>query len=98
MKEPSILDDLAAKHGWADRDPMTLTEPLKRRRAPRQCHCSQASQTPRLDLSERLVRCACCRQEIPKSCRRRDVVWLRGLLRLEPDQLDVDSIAHLLFT
>ena len=92
----SILDDLDARYSWSARDPGNLCIPLKAAAKQPECHCGPDRQDPRLDLSDRHVRCFTCLRVIPASCKRRQVTWLRSLLKLPPDQLDLDSITDLL--
>ena len=90
----SLLDRLAAE--VEGRDPGNLCQPLKRREAPSYCYCPADVQEARLALSQRLVICGRCRREIEPSCKRRQVVWLRSLLKLSPEHFDAESIADLI--
>ena len=90
----SLLDRITAE--FEGRDPGNLTQPLKRLHSPSYCHCPAGVQEARLSLSQRLVICGRCRREIEPSCKRRQVVWLRGLLKLDPEHFDAESIADLI--
>ena len=102
---PSILDEASARHDWAARDPMTLTLPLRKVPTPSYCRCVSnnknhylGGQQPRIDLSERVIRCATCRREIPASCKRRQVSWLRSLMNAPEGHTDFDSISDLIWS
>lgn len=90
----SLLDRLAAE--VEGRDPGNLTQPLKQPKAPSCCYCPVGVQEARLALSQRLVVCGHCRREIEPSCKRRQVTWLRSLLKLSPEHFDAESIADLI--
>ena len=103
MKQPSILDDLNARHAWRTRDPGTICLPLRAETREPECHCGPApqkhrlgGQRPLIDLEAREVVCGTCLKRVPDSCRRREVQHLRSLLRLRDEQLDLDSIRDLL--
>lgn len=90
----SLLDRITAE--VEGRDPGNLTQPLKRLPSPSYCRCAPDAQEARIDLSQRLVVCGRCRREIEPSCKRRQVSWLRGFLKLNPEHFDAESIADLI--
>ena len=90
----SLLDRLAAE--VEGRDPGNLCQPLKRLPTPLYCRCAPNAMQARIDLSQRLVVCGRCRREIDPSCKRRQVVWLRSLLKLSSEHFDAESIADLI--
>ena len=81
-------------------DPGSLLKPMGKVSAPPICHCLPPQKgrlggmQPRMDLSTSEVRCATCMKVIGPSCRRREMVHLRGLLKLletHPNMVDLDD-------
>ena len=102
MSEPSILDLKADHHNWAERDPHSLCEPLRRPKPEFHCHCPVPSKgqgggmRPVIDLEQRKVVCLVCRRPVGKGCRSAAVRHLRGLLNANPGHVDWGSIPDLL--
>lgn len=90
----SIIAEVAERRGWGSED--ILTKPVKKK-VPT-CNCPAPTrnrlggQQARIDLSQGIVRCASCMKPVAESCKRRDVVWLRSLLKLPPEQQDFESV------
>ena len=103
----TILDDAMQARGWNPADdpgsllvkyPKPKTEPI--------CHCPQphkhrlGGMDPSIDLELGVIRCRTCLREIGPGCRTREVMWLRGLLKLsqtQPEHFDVASIPDKIF-
>ena len=104
----SILDGAAAARGWdpAD-DPGNICIKYPAPKAERQCHCPAKSKRnhlngmkPMLDLEEEVIRCGHCFAPVGPGCHTREVMWLRGLLKLSqtnPEHFDAASIPDKIF-
>ena len=97
----TILDAAMANKGWDKvTDPHSLLVKMPEPKQPPICHCPPAEKgrlggmTPRMDLETMECRCNTCRKVIGPACRRREVVHLRGLLKLletHPEMVDLDD-------
>ena len=89
-------------------DPGTLTKPMIKPKAERQCHCPVKTKRnhlngmkPMLDLEEEVIRCGHCFAPVGPGCHTREVMWLRGLLKLsqtQPEHFDAASIPDKIFS
>ena len=104
----TILDDAMEARGWnREDDPGSLLVKYPKARADRQCHCPAKSKLnhlngmkPMLDLEEEVIRCGHCFAPVGPGCRTREVMWLRGLLKLsqtQPEHFDAASIPDKIF-
>ena len=88
-------------------DPGTLTKPMGQPKAERQCHCPAKSKRnhlngmkPMLDLEEEVIRCGHCFAPVGLGCHTREVIRVRGLLKLsqtQPEHFDAASIPDKIF-
>ena len=87
-------------------DPGNLCLPMRKPKDPPICHCPQphkhrlGGMDPSIDLELGVIRCRTCLREIGPGCRTREVMWLRGLLKLsqtQPEHFDVASIPDKIF-
>ena len=97
----TIIDAAMERKGW-DRstDPHNLCAPMPKPKAEPICHClprvanQLGGMTPKMDLETMECRCGVCLKVIGPACRRREVVHLRGLLKLletHPEMVDLDD-------
>ena len=103
MTEPTIMEMFAAKTGYtAERDPHTLTLPMRKAKLQPECHCPPPAknmlggQVPAIDRAKGVIRCRSCLKPIPTRCKRRNVLHLRGLLNAPEGRTDWASIRDLL--
>jgi len=81
-------------------DPGNLCLPMGKPKTQPICHCPPMQKgrlggmTPKMDLETMECRCSVCMKVVGPACRRREVVHLRGLLKLletHPEMVDLDD-------
>ena len=103
----SILDEAAARHDWATRDPHSIALPLKGRSHEPKCCCptnhkrtSLGGCKPMIDLKAEVLRCRNCTKVIGSNRKTKQVSWLRSLLEVyldKPEHFDEESIKELIW-
>lgn len=94
----NLIEARAKSCGWGDE---TILEKVKSPKLPPMCHCPPrvanrfGGMDPAIDLESAVIRCRSCLKPVGPACRTREVMWLRGLLKLsqtQPDHFDAASI------